>query len=408
MNALRQTSNGMNESALHAHRLLLRVGLSLAHVFAWIFIFEYFFVLVGSVESVVVSAARAIAATALLYGFAQFITMVMTPISAAHLRRGVRQSLVWGAVCGAGAFVFLGGAFAGYFNTPALWGVVGFATLLGLHRALYWVPYTLARTEIPPHLHMRAYFEVLIALMPLFAGLTLSSIAFAQERLLFGAAVLFFFSLIPLFFLGDTRERFSWEYTYTFKQLFRPKNYGLVLQSMLEGMQGAALFLVWPLAIFLILEWSYLTLGLVFTLTLLLVMLLRRAYRWLMRSSKLAGSATVHTVFVISGWIARLAAGTPVGVIVANVFAFTTHPERGTHFDLASFEHASDRGAFLDEYTVLKEIALAAGKIMLCAILFFIAPLFPIAVVLGIALGIAALSAGIAVLVARREAAPRY
>lgn len=407
MNLAHQTSNGMIESALHAHRLLLRVGLSLAHIFAWIFVFEYFFVLTGSEESVAASAARAIAATVALYGFAQLITIIATPMSAAHLQRGVRRSIIWGVLSASAAFVFLGGALSGYFNTPALWGVVAFAVLLGLYRALYWVPYTISRTD-QPHMHMRAYLEVLVAFMPLFAGLTISSVAFAEGRLLFGAAALLIISLLPLAFLTDTRERYSWSYVYTFKQLFREKNHGLVLQSILEGLQGTALFLIWPLAIFLIFEWSYLTLGLVFTLTLLFILLLRRLYRWMMRSSSLGESPTVHTVLAVSGWIARLAAGTPAGVIVANVYAFTTDPERGTHFDPASFEHVSDRGAFLDEYTALKEIGAAAGRIMLCGVVFFITPLFPVVIVFGIALVVAALAAGLAVLIARRESAPVY
>jgi len=393
---------------MHTHRVLLRTALSLAHVFAWIFLFEYFFVITGTAESVATSAARALAAVVLLYGFAQFITIVATPMSAAHLKRGTRHSLISGVLCAATAFVFLGGSLSGYFSASPLWGVVAFAVFFGLYRALYWVPYKVSQVEIPPHMHMRAYFEVLIALMPLFAGLAIGTIVFAQERLLFGAAALLVIAIIPLLFLSDTRERFSWSYVYTFEQLFRSKNHGLVLQSMLEGVQGAALFLMWPLAVFLILEWSYLALGLVFTLTLLFVVLLRRAYRWMMQSSRLADSPSIYTVLAVSAWIARLSAGTPVGVIVANVYAFTTDSERGTHFDPASFEHVSDRGAFLDEYTALKEIALAVGRIMLCAIVFFIAPVFPVAVVLGIALGIAALSSGIAVLVARREAAPVY
>lgn len=397
-----------NEHALHAHRLLLRTGLSLVHVFAWIFVFQYFLTLTSNLEDAPATLARALAAVVLLYGFTQFITIVLTPIAAAHLRRGTKRSLVWGIVCLTGAFVVLGLILTGYSKVPVIWGVVGFATLAGAYRALYWVPYKTVQNEIQPHMHMRAYLELLVALMPLFAGLALSSVAFAQGKLLFGAAALMTLSVVPLLFSADARERFSWSYTYTFKQLFRRKNHGLVLQSILEGLQGAALFLIWPLAIFLILEWSYLMLGLVFTLTLLFILLLRRAWRWAMRSWGITHSPTVHTVISISGWVARLAAGTPVGVIVANVYALTTESERGTHFDPASFEHASDKGSFVDEYTALKEIALGIGKIMLCAIVFFIIPIFSPTIVFGIALTIAALAAGVAVLVARRDTVPAY
>lgn len=391
----------MTESTLHAHRLLLRFGLSLVHAFAWVFVFEYFYLLSGS-------EARALAGAVLLYALAQFITIVATPVSAAHLARGVKRSLIWGAVVAASAFTVLGAAFSGYFTTPALWGVVAFATLLGLYRALYWIPYTLASAETAPLAHMRTYFEVFIALMPLFAGLTLVSMQSAPARLLFGASALIVLSALPALFMRDTRERFSWPYVYTFKQLFRRRNYGLVLQSLLEGAQGAALFLIWPLAIFLILEWSYSMLGLVFTITLLSILLLRRFYRWLADSFAIRSSSAVHTVFAISGWVARLAAGTPVGIVIADSYSYTTQPERGVHADPFSFEHASDRGAFLDEYTALKEIALALGRIMLCSIVFFLAFVLALPIVFAIALGIAAAAAGISTLVAQRLSPATY
>jgi len=395
------TSNGVNDSAIHAHRFLLRTGLSLAHVFAWVFVFEYFFFLSGNM-------GRALAGSAILYALAQLVTMIATPISAMHLRRGTKHSIIWGVAFAAGSFIFLGGTLAGYFSDPPLWGVVAFAVLFGAYRALYWVPYQLTVAEMKPHLHMRAYLEALIALMPLFAGLTLVSVRFGHLKLLFGAAAILLLSALPALFLNDTRERFSWPLVYAFSQLWQRKNHGLVLQSLLEGFQGAALFLVWPLAVFFILGWSYFGLGLVFSLTLLFILLFRKIYAKVMNSLELKNSSTVHVVIAMSGWVARFAAGTPFGIIVADVFAHTTAGAHSTHADPFTFEQASDRGAFLDEYTALKEMGLAAGRIMLCITVFFLAFAFTLPVVLAIALGIAAAASGLSTLVARRAAAPTY
>ncbi|MBI2610379.1 hypothetical protein HYW60_00370 [Candidatus Kaiserbacteria bacterium] len=394
-------SNGVNESALHAHRFLLRTGLSLVHAFAWVFIFEYFYLLSTSV-------ARALESVVLLYAFAQFITIVTTPVSAAHLAKGTRRSLVVGALTAACAFVVLGASFSGFFNSPALWGLALFATLLGLYRALYFVPYKLVSAGPSTIAHAHTYFEVLLALMPLFAGLTLVGTQSAPARLLFGAGAIIVLASVIAYLIPDTRERFSWPYIYTFKQLFRKKNQELVLQSLLEGMQGAALFLIWPLAIFLIVEWSYVMLGVVFSVTLLAILLMRRFYLWFSHRISVHDSPIVHTVVAVSGWIARLAAGTPVGIIIADVYSYSTLPERGTRVDPTTFEHVSDRGAFLDEYTALKEIGLALGRIMLCVLVFFLAFAFVLPVVLAIALSIAAVASGISVLVARRGLAPAY
>lgn len=395
------SSHKTSETALHAHRLLLRAALSLAHIFAWVFVFEYFYFFSGS-------TSQALAATALLYAFAQFITLVATPVSAAHLRRGTRHSMIWGVVCMGGAFVVLGGVLGGYFNTPMGWGFVAFATLMGFYRALYWIPYRIALNASQPHEHMRPLLEVLIALLPLFAGITIQGVIFGEGRLLFGGAALAAVSILPIFLVADAREKFSWPYLYTYKQLLRRKNHGLVVQSLLEGLQGAALFLVWPLAIFLILGWSYFVLGLVFTITLLMILLMRRVYTWLAQTFGIENSAVVHTVLVMSGWVGRLAAGTPIGIIVADSYSYATQPERGTKADPFTFEHMSDRGAFVDEYTALKEIGLALGRILMCAIVFCFALTFALPVVFAITLGVAAAASGIAILVARRAPAPAY
>src|SRR3989338_5858395 len=82
--------------ALDAHRFLLRMGLAMGSVFAWILIFDYLAALSSS-------EARAIAGTAILYALSQLITIVFTPVAAAHLRTSSRRSLVWGVVFGAGA-----------------------------------------------------------------------------------------------------------------------------------------------------------------------------------------------------------------------------------------------------------------------------------------------------------------
>lgn len=400
----------MNETAFFAHRVLLRAGLSIANVFAWIFLFEYFSLLSGS-------AVRAFAGSALLYALAQLIALVATPVSAAHLTRGVKHSLIWGSVFAAAAFVFLGGTLVGYFGPREVspesangvaWGFIAFAVLLGSYRALYWVPYARVQGEIKSHLHMRAYLEVLVALMPLFAGVTIVFVPFAPPKLLFGSAALIALSILPALFLGDTRERFSWSYAYTLRQLLRRKNHGLVLQSLLDGLQGAALFLVWPLTILLIVERSFFFLGLIFSLTLLFILLLRKSYRYLQEVIGLRDSTIVHVVLVISGWVARLAAGTPVGIIIADVYSHTMQPERRSMIDPFSYEHASDRGAFIDEYTVLKEIALALGKIMLCVVIFLLTFIFSLPLVLTVALLVAGLASAVSVILAQRLAPASY
>ena len=384
------------EALLHAHRFLLRAGLALGNLFAWIFVFEFVYGISGD-------SARALAAVALLYALTQIITLAATPIAAAHLRRGTKHSLMWGVVFCTAGFVTLGATLSGAFSFPPLFGLAGFAVLLGVYRALYFIPYRLIESAtLKPHFHVRMVLEVLIALMPLFAGLTIAGLVDAPLRLLYGAAALFVLSLLPALFLPSMGERFSWPYTYTIAQLWKRKNHALVLHSMFDGIQGATLFIVWPLAIFLILEGSYLTLGLVFTSTLLFVMLLRKMYGWIANRLLLEESSPVHVAIAVSGWVLRLAAGSPIGIIVADVYAYAAQPARSTSADPFVFEQNADRGSFLDEYTALKEMSLALGRIMVCALLVFLAFAVPLTLVFAVSLAVSAIVSAINMVLGKR------
>ncbi|QQG37635.1 MAG: hypothetical protein HYS26_03320 [Candidatus Kaiserbacteria bacterium] len=381
-----------DDALLSTHRLLLRLGLALTSAFAWIFVFQYFYVLSGD-------AGRAFVALLLVYGLAQGITVVLTPIAAAHLRTGTKRALITGTALAALAYTVLGGALMGLFVGDSLvWGVALFAILLGAYRALYFVPYRLSRAATPHrHSRLHALFEILVALMPLFAALTLVSYPSEPIRILFGTSIFLILSIVPALFVKNTREKYSWAYLYTFVQLARERNNTLVLNSLLEGVQGAALFLIWPLAIFFILDSSYAALGIVVSLTLLAILLSRAVLgRWFKRF-ELHDSPRVHTVLAMSGWIFRLAAGTPVGVILADTYSYATLPSRGTLHDPFVQQQASDHGTFIDEYTTLKEMARASGKIVLCIFVGAAASFVSLPVAFALALGVAAFAAGLTV-----------
>ncbi|HEV3244729.1 MAG TPA: hypothetical protein VG102_00030, partial [Candidatus Paceibacterota bacterium] len=199
---------------LHAHRTFLRAGLALVSAFAWVFVFQ--FSLAYSL-----SVPRALLFALVVYALSQVTLILITPLSAAHLRHGMKRAMFFGALCCALAFAVLGATLAGYFSSPLGWGLVLFGILLGVYHALYWIPYRLqnAGSSREPD----ALFEILLALMPAFAGVTLASIYLSPLRLLFGAAGLMLLSVVPLFFLRDSGERFSWRYFETFKKLFDVK-----------------------------------------------------------------------------------------------------------------------------------------------------------------------------------------
>ncbi|HEY4513956.1 MAG TPA: hypothetical protein VJH69_01380 [Candidatus Paceibacterota bacterium] len=386
--------------ALHAHRFLLRVGLALSNVFAWIFVFQYFFIYSLTVSS-------ALIATLLLYVISQVATIVLTPFAAAHLGSGVKRSIIYGALLAGAAYIYLGATLGGSFNgEPTGWGIAVFALLFGAYRAVYFVPYQLkAVTKDGDRSRMPMFYEIIIALMPAFAGATLVTLSFAPLRILFGSAAFMLLSILPLIPLKDVFEGFSWGYFRTFRELIARRHKKILASSVLHGVQGASLFLIWPIAVFLIVGSSYQILGMVVSITLFLVMFLRILYRKLARKMRLEDSVPTNVIFAASGWFFRIFAGTPVGFIVADTFSHITAPKRSHAFDVFTNEQAADHGSYIDEYTALKEIGLALGRIITCAIFGLLLIYFSVSIAFTAALILAAIASAISVTV-DRSAAP--
>lgn len=344
---------------LTAHRFFLRAALSGVGVFAWVFLFQYFYLIGGDLS-------RAFAQSAFLYALAAITTCLVTPLSARMLRKGVRRALLFATLLAASAFVFLGAVFGGYWAGNTVLAIIFFAILMGTYRALYWLPY-----EVESSAEKKSYYslvsELTLALAPALGGIFIAWNSFAPISILYVGALLLLMSAIPVFFLRDVHEHFSWGYRETFHELLAAKHRRILARGLLEGISGAALVFFWPLAIFFISGWSYSVLGIVLSLTFLVAILLRAPIRALLHLFGLKHSRVMAVTLAVTPWFFRVLIGSPLGVILVDSYFYTTAPRR-FGIDPLAFEQVSDGGSFLDEYTALKEIALSLGRVSVCVL----------------------------------------
>jgi hypothetical protein len=104
-------------------------------------------------------------------------------------------------------------------------------------------------------------------------------------------------------------------------------------------------------------------------------------------------SMPLDVAFAMSGWILRLAAGSPVAIIVADSYSYASAPAGAP--DFLAREHQSDAGSYLDEYTALQEIGMAIGRIVMCVFVSCLLVILPVSLALAAALIVAAFAAGI-------------
>ena len=349
-----------NARLLSIHRFLFRFAFAGANIFAWVFIFQYFYLVEPSI-------GLGLARTALLYALSHTVTCLATPYAARLLRKGSRRMSTAAIVIAAASFVILGAAFAGFWGAAyTAAALTAFSVGLGFYRALYWIPYEL-EVEATGKGRARLFVEFVVGLAPLLAGLWIVTAALGPIPLLYAGAGLMLFSALPLLYLPDIYERFSWTYRETFGHFVEPANRTVVSHSILDGIAGAGLLHFWPLALFLITGWSYGMLGVVLTLTFFISILGRSFVRRSIRRSGLHTSALLKVVLAVTPWTFRAVVGTPLGAVLVDSYFHTTAPRR-YGVDPQAFEQTADAGSYVDEYTALKEMGLAVGRIFLCLI----------------------------------------
>lgn len=342
-------------SSLALHRFLFRAALAAGNVFAWVVVFRMFYISARDLE-------LALAGVAALYALSHALTFVLTPLSGMSLRRGIRKALLLGTVLASLSFAVIAALFlADPSRDEVFWAIGAFALVQGFYRAFYFVPYkTLEGGEQLPSI-LR---EAAIALMPALAGYVLTAFADGAFILFASCAALALLSALSVARMQESYESYEWTYGETFRELFARRNHLAAGLFILDGIQGAVLLFIWPLAVFLLLG-SFRSLGAVLTATLCVAYLGRFLVKKFLRLLR-ARSPLVLATIAFSTWIVKLAAASPVQVLMVNV-AYTsgTSPARFS-IDTHSFEQSADGGHFIDEYTAVKEMGLSLGRIMAC------------------------------------------
>jgi len=369
----------------------MRLAFSGANAFAWIFVFQYF--------TMFHPLSDALARTAFLYALVYTISCLVTPYAARRLRQGMRKGIIYGAISAMLAFMCLALSFKGFFGYQYVDGIVAFALLLGTYRAFYWVPYSVESHELNPETHAVFPVEVLIALMPVAAGMVLAYHLLSPSWLLVMAGLFITLSLVPLIRVPDVYEKFSWDYAETFAQAFAPKHRLTFYRAITDGMQSAALFFLWPLAIFLIVGSSYVLLGSVLSITFFIALLLREPVRRLIRFMNVKEVSLLYAAVAISAWVGRVLVATPFGIVLVDTYYHTGTAGRAG-MDYPALEQSADGGSYVDEYTALKEIGLGFGRIIICIIAALLAIAFSISVSFLISFIIVAIAAGLSVWIA--------
>jgi MFS family permease len=356
---------------LALNRLLAFAASSVIGIFFPIFLYEFFH---ASITSVLI-----------FYLFDQAIKFPFYVFGAKIFSKiGLTKSMMLG-VLGLATF-YLSFFFVSFGKTThplALMAVALFGVMLT--STLYWSPFHIDFAEFLSKekrgRQMGLYFAIqrfVGVLAPAVAGLII--LLYGYYATFFLGLILVLCSLIPLSFLPRHDVKFEFGYLESFKKLFSKQFRSMSISMMALGAENTVGVVVWPIFLYAVFKGNHLEIG-VFSTVIIAISIFLELFVG-KETDKFSARRMLKfgTILYTLGWIWKGLVQTVVGVFAASTFHSIGSIFLQTPMDALMYEQAADSGHYIDEYTVLREMSLNIGRLLMFVVLLGITRYFSIGV----------------------------
>ena len=349
-----QFSAGM--VSLYSNRLIIQFGAGLMGLFFPIFLYEHF----NNAPQVM-----------LWFFLANFgLTMFLFALGAKLMKPlGLKRMMIIAVIF----YATYHAMFAFLDNFQNVWLFLFIALIMNnIWRMLYWTPFHTEFAEFTDKRHRGRTIAFLTSIsslvsiaVPILAAFIIYRFGFDALFLVTGAIILT--SVIPLFLAQPVYEEYSFGYFETFKKLFAKKRRRMLYAYMADGADSMVGALIWPVFIFEVLQGNYLEVGLISTIIIIVSVVLRLVMGDLADHKSKKKLLKIGTTVYSIGWIFKIFVNTAFTIFIASTFHNFALIMMRTPFDALMYEKAADAGHYVDEYTVLRDIAITFGRVVMIA-----------------------------------------
>ena len=252
------------------------------------------------------------------------------------------------------------------------------------YRLLYWLPYhvnfakfTNKKTRGRQVSVIEATRSVLGVFIPLIAGLILTYFNF--DVLFVIAIILYFASGIPYLTIPRTRERFVWTFRETWKQFFSKKRRKTILAYMADGSENIVGLVVWPIFIYQLLDGNYFKVGAISTLIIAISVIAQLFLgKYIDLKAKKEKVLKWGSLLYSFGWLVKIFISTTFQIFVVGAYHSITCIFLRTPFDALTYEISADQEHYVDEFTVLREMSIQFGRVLMVISIILISFYFAI------------------------------
>ncbi len=341
--------------ALYTNRLIQQVAAGLLGLFLPVFLFQKY----QSINLVLIFY---------LFDFALYLFLA-APGAMMASRLSFRQALRFSVIGGTIYYI----CFYFFDYNILLFSILALIAV-NFDRMFYWVPYhsgfakfTDKKTRGRTIAILSSAASLIGVALPLIAGFIISQYTFNVLFLII--IIVYASSVIPFFIIPAINEYYTFNYRQTWQLLFHPRDRKILLTYMAAGAEDIIGFAIWPIFIWQVLAGNYQAIGFVSSLIILvtiLVQLIIGNYTDKFNKKRLL---RYGTIFYSLGWLLKIFVQTGFQIFIASSYHNFAAVAMRTPFDALMYEKAADAGHYVDEYTVLREMALCLGRMAMILVL---------------------------------------
>lgn len=335
---------------LNVAKLLYEFGINLFGVFLPIFLYQQF---------------QDINLVILYFGSSSLAYVLTMPFGAKIMGKiGIRNSMILAVLI---RIVYFGSYF--FFTTnPVLFAILA-ATSIVFIRNLFWIPFHTESAILSDKKTRGKQFSIIFGaasllsiIAPIIAGFILENSVFAVVAVI--ALVFNLLTIWPLYKIPKSIEEFTWSFKETWQYFLHPFNRRMVTAYAADGMVGAIGSIFWPLFMFSILDEKYRAMGLLTGGIILAGMILRLFIGDLLDRWQKTKLVHIGVGLNATAWLLKTVIVSTFHVFLASTYHTLALIVLRTSLDTLVYEKAADRGHYVDEYTVIKDMSLHSGRVI--------------------------------------------
>ncbi|HAS84734.1 MAG TPA: hypothetical protein DCS23_01515 [Candidatus Yonathbacteria bacterium] len=139
----------------------------------------------------------------------------------------------------------------------------------------------------------------------------------------------------------------------------------MVWASVATGTEETIGVIVWPIFIFLLLQGDYFKVGALSSFTVGATVLLQYMFgHYLDKMGKKHQMLKAGSILYALGWIVKIFVLTAFHVFIVGLYHKIAKVMTDTSYDAIFYDLAADQGHYVDEFTVLSEMAMQVGRLV--------------------------------------------